>query len=790
MSEGRPFPARPTVPVSLHLLLAALAAERSCLWLGTVPWQTMAVPAALAAVCLGRRWARRDAALPTWEFSVAACALACCLALAVTGATLGSGRALERALARSPVSSWAFEVVSEPVAGRYGERCRATARRDGTASGDVWLVGTEGLGCGDVVQVVGRWRPNADDEWGRTSRSQGVWGSVSVVRVLGRGRLGGVRGLLHAVRAAGVGIVVPTASDERAALAGCILAERRAMELRGIDRTFSSCGVAHLVAVSGSHLSVVAGMISAALERSGLRPFRRVLVLALVTGLFVLVCGSPPSAVRAWGMALVGFGSTLAGRRPDGVSATCLVALSMALVDPALVGQLSFLLSLTCVLGLGLFRAYAAYVLDLLVPQVGLPRSVPARARILLRRARRKAVGSLAASLVAQGVSIPLVCPLFSQLAPIGPLASLVVTAPLSLSMASGLLALCLWWAPVPSRLLLAMADLLMGVVLALLRTLASLPFATLPASPDGTRAAVATVVAGAALLVAWPRPSPRPLRRCAAAAAAALLCLFLRWRLFAPARIVVLDVGQGDAILVQEGPSAILVDTGPDASTKAALARNHVLHLDAVVLTHLHDDHVGGLDDLVGALGCDRVVVAQGVASALPEDLAACVEELTGARAQEIGHGGALRVGSFVLEDVWPRGRVDGSGNQDSLELLVSYERGGRRLTALLSGDAERDETGRVIEEGAVSRIDLLKVGHHGSEVSLTPEEAAVLSPVVAVASAGEGNAHGHPSEACANMLEGVGARFLCTKDVGDVEVRPAADGIAVRAEGAVMVR
>ena len=123
----------------------------------------------------------------------------------------------------------------------------------------------------------------------------------------------------------------------------------------------------------------------------------------------------------------------------------------------------------------------------------------------------------------------------------------------------------------------------------------------------------------------------------------------------------------------------------------------------------------------------------------------------------------------------------MDGDGNEDSVMLSVTYERDGRSLSGLLTGDAEKDELARVIEAGDVGDVDFLKVGHHGSAASIEPDEAALLSAEVAAASAGEGNRYGHPRQECVDALESSGALFLCTKDVGDVTVSPGKAGPSV---------
>jgi competence protein ComEC len=235
----------------------------------------------------------------------------------------------------------------------------------------------------------------------------------------------------------------------------------------------------------------------------------------------------------------------------------------------------------------------------------------------------------------------------------------------------------------------------------------------------------------------------------------------------------------------LQEGPHALLVDTGPDDAIVEALARQHVWHVDGIVLTHLHDDHYGGLLELSGHLSCDRVLVAHGVAGRMPPELAAACEELAGGRVDELYAGDVLHMGGFEIRVVWPWDAVSGQENADSLELLASYGQAGTSLTVLLTGDAEQEQTGAVAQAGLVGDIDVLKVGHHGSDASIDERTAVTLAPELAIASAGEGNAFGHPRERCVRTLEGAGALFVCTKDVGDVEVRPGAGGPVVSCAG-----
>ena len=389
-------------------------------------------------------------------------------------------------------------------------------------------------------------------------------------------------------------------------------------------------------------------------------------------------------------------------------------------------------------------------------------------------RVGRGALDALAVCVVCQASTFAIGASSFGSVSLVAPLANLLAAPVLGILMPLGLAAGVASPAPVAADVLAHLAGAVAQPLLAGVSWLSSLALASVPVSVDLGLALLVTVLLSAVLLVAWPRPSGRLLAGGTLVALALAGAVLLRLRWLAPPRVCVLDVGQGDSILVQDGGSAILVDAGPGDAVGAALARNGVLHLDAVLVTHLHDDHYGGLSTLGPVLSGGKVLFGQGVSGSLTDEVKCELSALAPGFVSEVSHGDVLRVGRFSLSVVSPLGPSDGSQNAYSVQLALSFEDGPRTLSGLLTGDGEKDELAAELGRGDVGDVDFLKVGHHGSAVSLGEAEARALSPEVSIASAGANNRYGHPRQECVDVLEKAGSAFLCTMDVGDVTVEP----------------
>ena len=809
MSDEPTYPPRPHVPPLLVCACALLVAQNLVLRGFASPVVVVSAGVAVLVLAVGAAVVACGAGAAVLACGVGAAvwagdpALARLRRVAAVGAFVLVGAiSAQRGLAatdgaaaelsRTSASSLEFVVASDASETSTGWMARATVRLPSGADAAVWLTLPECPVYGERIRCVGRFSANGDDEWGASSRARGVSGRVRAVRVMARAPAQGLLGALVDLRGRAVELIVPEANEARALMAGVIAADRTQLKAQGTEDAFAAVGLSHLVAVSGSHLVVVNAGIESLLLALGASPPLRAVVTLLVSGLYVLFCASPSSAVRSWVMLAASLAGRMWGRRAHAPSGVAVAAVLMCLLDPSCACDLGFQLSALSVCALGLFARHAEVMLALLSPFPAVGRMLPWRVRVRLfpvSRLGASARSTLAASLVCQAATLPACAATFGSVSLLAPLANVVAGPVFGPVVSVGVAGCALGAVPVAgalvSRPLLWACELLCAVAVWIARAMAVVPYASVPVSV-GPAVELVPLALAACVLAAWPRPSRRSLfAACGAAVAGGLVCLLFGVVLVGP-RVVVLDIGQGDAILVRQGAHAVLVDTGPGDAVVEALARQGVFSLDAVVITHLHDDHTGGLDDLAGLVRVGSVVVAQGVGEGLSPALARTVEELTGAGAVELARGDSLRVGGFSLTGLWPQGPVDGSENEHSLCLLVEYGEGSPgspALTALLTGDAESEVLGQIVEDAG--DVDLLKVGHHGSAVSVEAAQARSLAPEVSVASAGEGNSYGHPRAECVEAVEAAGSRFLCTKDVGDVTVEPAEGGVRVSCAG-----
>jgi competence protein ComEC len=307
---------------------------------------------------------------------------------------------------------------------------------------------------------------------------------------------------------------------------------------------------------------------------------------------------------------------------------------------------------------------------------------------------------------------------------------------------------------------------------------MAGLPGAAVALS-GGPWLSLACVGAAVALWAWWPLPKRR--RSGQVVLAVVLSCSVAVALGPAPPRestVRVLDVGQGDAVLVRDSGRSMLIDAGPGAlPMRQALARVGLRRADVVVLTHAHDDHTAGMAALstvvdVGWVGVPRI--------AGETDAHRSWGGWSG-ETRPLAAGDAWMVGSTQVTVLWPPREPTSDLKTNDTSVVLLLRKG--RFEMVLTGDAEEAAQQGMLAEGRIGRIDVLKVPHHGSSNGLTAEALGSWAPRYALISVGAGNDFGHPSASTLALLADRRVCSMRTDTCGDIEVAIGEHGYRVSA-------
>lgn len=713
----------------------------------------MAIPVAAAACIVLARFRMRPVRWRRWLYAAA-------LGL-VAGAVVSAGWAIgalraSRALDNRAASSLEFVVRGDPSIndGAYSYTCDAYAGEK--CLGQVRLSCDRELGVGSHVRTIGRISRFENDLYGRSRVLRGELRKVKVIRLVSVDE--GSPGPLLRLRNGLLASIAPATDPARSLIAGIVCGRSAELRAQPAGDWFSVTGTAHLIAVSGSHLAIVGFVIEGVLQKTRCSRGLQRAILAITLVVYAAITGASPSAVRACCMVFATLVVNGAGRRRHGLSALFVTMSIFVLLRPTVLYEMGFQLSCASVFAILCFCPYATYALG----ELGVPTGI---------------ASMLSVTLCSQLATLPITIPAFGTFSLIAPLANAVIGPVVSLLLAVSIVLVPFSLVEPLQAWALVVPMIAARCALFFEQLFAAVPGASVSVPPDSMWIYLVPCLL-AVLLLWWPRPRARPM-------AVGLLCLMLAaavpyvyWDRFAPPSVTVLDVGQADAILVRQGGAVALVDCGLDERVVSALVRNNVHHIDAVFVTHWDEDHWGGLPDVLDQFSVGTIVVAADALDGAPAE----VLNRPSVTYRQVACGDTVDIGAFRTRVMWPFDTVDGEGNEDSLVLLLSYAQEGKSLRVLLTGDAELDQEREFVRE--VGDIDVLKLGHHGSKVSVDTDLLGTLKPELSIASAGEGNHYGHPSDACIDAVRDAGGAFACTIEHGDITVTPSANGFAMRCQ------
>ncbi len=513
----------------------------------------------------------------------------------------------------------------------------------------------------------------------------------------------------------------PTPASAYPFIAGVWLGERGLIARDEYDQ-FVRAGTAHVLAVSGIHVAIIAFSLGFLLQLTRLPRRLRGLLLMLGIMLFALMTGGRTATLRAAAMLMVYLAADLFDREPDPLSTLGLTGFFFLVWNTQLLFDVGFLLSYGSVSSIIVFYPMLSY-----------------RLRLLSRPVAALAATTLAAQLV----TLPIAAWHFS-LVPFAGLTANFVVVPL--------LSLTLWLCLAASAVLFIFPSIAALPIHALTPVVAAIRLVnTWAASAPGaylhvTRPSVFAVVLYAVAVLCFHQwlHEERSRRRHGLLACLFLIAAVIFWRPFAgPAAVDILDVGRGDAAFVRTpGGTTLLVDGGDrseyaDAGERIVapfLYANGVKRLDYVVLSHNHRDHIGGLHHII-----ERFHVGTLVLGPERDDANPLEQELTtlcaarGVPIRRVRQGDMLPANGATIKVLhpppgWP---AQQSENNHSLVVHIAW----RGISLLLTGDIEAEAEALLVRDGLPS-VEVLKAPHHGSPTSSTDALLLQTAPMIAVAS------------------------------------------------------
>jgi competence protein ComEC len=602
-------------------------------------------------------------------------------------------------------------------------------------------------------------------------------------------RRGGVAGALDEVRGrAEAALGTGTEPAAAALVRGFVLGQDDRIDAGVIDE-FKRSGLAHLLAVSGQNVLLLAVLATVVLGALGVPVRARLAWVLVLIAVYVPIAGAGASIQRAGVMGAAGVVAALASRPRSRWYVLLLAAAATLAVNPRSSGDVGWQLSFVAVVGI---LAWSRPLADLL-----------GRGLSGIRRATAEGVAMTVAATLA---TAPLMAHHFGTASVVALPANLIALPAVAPVMWLGMLAAAAGQLPwIPVEPLSALAGVLAGFIAQVASWFAAPGWALakleLPGGPALAAVYAALVVAVGLALRWWQRRRalrtrlraslPRTSGRRAAAlvaVAGAIGAGAIGWRAVAPPAdrappglvVRVLDVGQGDAILLEpERGDPVLVDAGPaSAEVVDRLDELGVERLAAAVATHPQDDHVGGLPEVLERVETERLVLARSTRALLGAARAAGTERL------RVEAGDRLRFGRLRLEVLWPpperlrrpAGRAGPRAEDPNTLSLVVLARW-RRFELLLTGDAEAEVA--PIEPG---RVDALKLAHHGSADAGLATLLERAQPALGLVSVGADNPYGHPAPATLAELEAAEVPVLRTDLAGEIVLEVDDDGWRVR--------
>ena len=542
-----------------------------------------------------------------------------------------------------------------------------------------------------------------------------------------------------------------------------LIADTRNLPAELRDR-YARAGLVHLLSISGLHVAIISGAVLLAFQMLRFGPRLSRWLAVAVTVLYVVAIGAPAPALRSGAMLAAATAAWALQRPVSGWATLAVGALIPLLVDPRTILDLGYQLSVS---------GFAALTAASLWCKRFLPRD--------LGGWRRKLATDITVSTIATLASAPLVAWHFARISLIAPLTNIAAAPVVALMQPALFLALVLSPFGAAAELAADGARVLVRALDGIAAAGSAVPGGSIVAAPSFAVACLGGVAATCVVAAAGARNNRvRWFGGCLCAVT------LMAWWPALPTKdrgmeIHMIDVGQGDAVAIRSPRGRwIVVDAGGGRAARNVGRRVVVPYLRRIggdivlfVMTHPHDDHVGGAANLIDLLRPAEVRDAAfaGTSPSYREALVAARERRVPWK--RVRPGDSVEVDGVVATFLAPDSAWVASLNDPNLASAVVAVRFGS-LRALFTGDAEAaEEEWLLARNPSALRADILKVAHHGSKTSSTPALLDAVSPSLALISVGANNRYRHPSPDVVRELAARNVRILRTDRSGTVIIR-----------------
>ena len=540
----------------------------------------------------------------------------------------------------------------------------------------------------------------------------------------------------------------------------------------GLNESFQTelqrTGLSHVVVVSGMHLAYLASMIAFVLGPGRKRTaFATVLFVLLVAAM----AGFTPSVVRASVMLIMLQLAPLLGRQGDSPTSLALALLVLLIQNPYCAASTSLQLSFGAVCGILLF----ATPLRLRMMRYAGFDAAENRMKRMWNSMARFGTGIIATSLGAMVFTVPVLVFTFGKVSLISPIANLLCLWAVSFAYLSGMAVACLGilW-PAAGQMLGVLAAPFVRYLNGVIGGLAQITFASVPVTGFYYTAWLVFLYSMIVLAILLPGKKRWSLP-ILSGGIVLLLAVWLTGREFRAGELTVhvLDVGQGQSVLLHCQGEYALVDCGGDSYTNAGdiaadqLEATGRSRLDCLIVSHYHDDHANGVPQLLRRVDVERIYLPD-VAddTGLRREIELCARE-HGTQIVYVTRQQMVAFGRTGRMTVYPP-----FGKEDVNELGLTVLCSSGDYDVLMTGDMGAEMETLLVQRGSLPDVELMVAGHHGSKYSNSEYLLEQIRPDAVVFSVGINNSYGHPAPDVLERCRSVGAKLYRTDLMGAVTI------------------